>query len=43
MERPKLMQRDKFSRILKDKCPGGGGNFNRRMTGVCHLMSAIAP
>ena len=23
--------------------PGGGGNFNRRVTGVCHLMSEIAP
>ena len=22
---------------------GGGGYFNRRMTGVCHLMSEIAP
>ena len=22
---------------------GGGGNFNRRVTGVCHLTSEIAP
>ena len=23
--------------------PGGGGNFNRGVTGVCHLMPEIAP
>ena len=23
--------------------PVGGGNFNRRVTGVCHLTSEIAP
>ena len=23
--------------------PGGGGNFNGRVTGVCHLTFEIAP
>ena len=31
--------------FITDACPGGGGggNFNRRVTGVCHFTSEIAP
>ena len=28
--------------FLKNRFPGGGGNFNRRVTGVSHLTSEIA-
>ena len=40
---------DKLGSLLKNlalalaRDPGGGGNFNRRVTGVCHLTSEIAP
>ena len=29
--------------LARDPGGGGGGNFNRRVTGVSHLTSEIAP
>ena len=34
---------EKLKRIILLVKPREGGNFNRRMTGVCHLICEVAP